>query len=271
MAAATWASEIALAVAGLGLVVGVKIGRAAGRRGSPWRQRIPRTSRGPGSPSSPTRPGGQRATHSNGTISRRRTSLARPARRAAGQFDARQPARWLGTRSANRSSQNTVSAVSTSPLPGTGSSRTTSKAEMWSLATSSRWLSSTSYRSRTLPDPRGRNSLWGGQPPQRLQSLEHGPAGTNRARSRAASRSGRQPRPPPGATSSVAEAALALPGRHGRPLHLPGVLPGSAGVDQGEQGGRRPGQPAGRLEVGLHPLRGDARRPATSQWACSRA
>ena len=50
-------------------------------------------------------------------------------------------------------SQNSVSSVSTWPLPGMGSSRITSKAEMRSDATISNLSSPTAYMSRTLPRP----------------------------------------------------------------------------------------------------------------------
>ena len=87
--------------------------------------------------------------HSIFSISARRTSIPRPAtpsmsRASAGKSAGSTLTRWLGATSAIWSSQNAVMAVSTRPLSGTGSGITTSKAEMRSEATISRWRSSTS-------------------------------------------------------------------------------------------------------------------------------
>src|SRR4029450_2921848 len=201
--------------------------------------------------------------------------------------------------------QNTVRAVSTSPWPGTGSPRTTSKGEMRSLATSSRWSSSTSYRSRTFPEPRdtrpsgAASSLIAGPPVARTRGRRRPRTGGGRGRRPGRARRGPRPRPArpragrgrppcppqrgapahepagveggvqvvPGeglgharlAQEQVAEAPLALPGGHGRPLHgRVRVLAGPARGDQGQQGGRGAGQPTRGREVGPHPLGGHA-------------
>jgi hypothetical protein len=75
-----------------------------------------------------------RTMHSMGSISARRTTMARPASSPSSTMRTR----WLGAMSASRSSQKAVRAVRTRPLWGMGSSRTTSKAEMRSDVTMSR-------------------------------------------------------------------------------------------------------------------------------------
>ncbi|CPL89519.1 Uncharacterised protein [Bordetella pertussis] len=66
---------------------------------------------------------------------------------------------WLGRIWASLRSQKSVSSVSTWPLPGMGSSRMTSNAEMRSDATISSLSSPTAYISRTLPRPRSGRDL----------------------------------------------------------------------------------------------------------------
>ena len=79
--------------------------------------------------------------HSIGSISARRTSIARPARSGIAAAAVREVRRigrdevGAARRRRAASAQNTVIAVSTRPLSGTGSAKTTSKAEMRSEAT----------------------------------------------------------------------------------------------------------------------------------------
>ena len=84
--------------------------------------------------------------HSTGSISARRQSITRPAHSgleaAAGGQSARSvETRWLPATSARCANQKADIAVSTRPLSGTGSSITTSNAEMRSEVTISHWPS----------------------------------------------------------------------------------------------------------------------------------
>ena len=88
-----------------------------------------------------------RTMHSTGSISQRRTSIIRPAscssRASGGSAATSVEMRWFGATSRSCSNQKALIAVSTRPLPGTGSSITTSKADKRSDAT---------MRRRSSPD-----------------------------------------------------------------------------------------------------------------------
>ena len=73
--------------------------------------------------------------HSTGSISRRRTSTARPATASGTSVETT----WLGTTSASCSNHHSDSCVRTLPLSGISLSRMWSNAEIRSEATSSSW------------------------------------------------------------------------------------------------------------------------------------
>ena len=97
-----------------------------------------------------------RATHSIGTTSARRTSMARPASHSrssaedSGNLATSAVSRWLATMCDVRSNQKRDRPVRTRPLSGIAWGRTTSNAEIRSVATISR-SSPASKMSRTFP------------------------------------------------------------------------------------------------------------------------
>jgi hypothetical protein len=86
--------------------------------------------------------------HSIGSISARRHNITRPSHSgfcaSAGRPSSLVDRRWLPTTPSNLSNQNADMAVSTRPLSGTGSSITTSNAEIRSDVTISNRPSPTS-------------------------------------------------------------------------------------------------------------------------------